>query len=318
MPADGAKSIATLRGDWPDTLRPDPALDVADAVIDEWKTFSTRTFIDEIDGFPAMAVGSPPRAAESSVTPLLSLHPDRGGDIGMKPFYQVLRAKNGVSVSGPPATSQLGNVWAEQRDAFRFDNRSLVAVIAGIQAGRAQRISAEPAHIAISIAGGNYPMPVTPAAGGRRAVEFNFFDAMPDTVDSLIWRTIAHELGHSFGLGDEYVDLPGNYTAPEMSTDTWGNLTTLAGISTGGAISAPLIKWTWHRARKAAVLSGGLTPSGSNFKYRCSTPAASSSPSAIRCSCASANGSRSSAARRSPADRCRSPPRSMRRETRCS
>jgi hypothetical protein len=262
-PADGAKTVAALRAEWVDTLRAVPAIDAADPVIEEWKTLSTRTFIDEIDGFPAMALGSPPRAAESSVTPLLSLHPDRGGDIGVKPFYQVLRAKNGVAVSGPPATSQLGNVWAEARDAFNFDNRSLVVVIAGIKAGRAQRMSAEPAHIALSIAGGNHPMPVT-AIAGRRAVAFNFVGPMQDTVDAGVWRTIAHELGHSFGLGDEYVDLPGTYTAPETSTDTDANLTTLPAITVGGAISAPAIKWAWHRARKAAVLSGALTASGSN------------------------------------------------------
>lgn len=264
-PADGAKTVAALRAEWIDTLRAAPPINAADAVIDEWKTLATRTFIDEIDGFPAMALGAPPRAAESSTTPLLSLHPDRGGDIGLKPFYQALRAKNGVALSGPAATSNLGNVWAEVRDAFKFDNRSLVVVLAGIQAGRAQRIGAEPAHIALSIAGGNYPMPVS-AVAGRRAIAFNFVTPMPAIVDAGVWRTIAHELGHSFGLGDEYVDLPGTYSAPESSTDGFANLTTLAGISVGGSISASAIKWTWHRARKAAVVSGTPTPSGGNLQ----------------------------------------------------
>ncbi|HEX7785577.1 MAG TPA: M64 family metallopeptidase, partial [Methylomirabilota bacterium] len=269
-PADGGKTVGALRTEWVDTLRADPAIDVADPVIEEWQTLSTRTFIDEIDGFPAMALGAPPQAAEFSLTPLLMLHPDRGGAAAVTPFYRALATRNGVAISGPPPDNQLGIVWAEDRPAFKFDNRSLVVLMAGIKAGRAQRVGADPTqperlpHIALSIAGGNYPIPVT-AVAGRRAVAFNFVDPMPDAVDKGVWRTIAHELSHSFGLGDEYVDLPGVYSAPETATDPYANLTTLAGITVGGALTASAIKWTWHRAKKGAVVSGTPTPSGANL-----------------------------------------------------
>jgi IgA Peptidase M64 len=269
-PADGGKTVDALRTEWIDTLRADPAINAANPVIEEWKTLSTRMFIDEIDGFPAMALGTPPRAAEFSITPMLSLHPDRGGAGAVTPFYRALATKNGVAISGPPPDNRLGILWAEDRPAFKFDNRSLVVMMAGIKAGRGQRIAADPdrpeilAHIAMSIAGGNHPMPVT-AVAGRRAVAFNFVDPMPDTVDAAVWRTIAHELGHSFGLGDEYVDLPGVYTAPETSTDNSANLTTVGGITVGGVISSAAIKWTWHRAKKGAVVSGTPTPSGANL-----------------------------------------------------
>lgn len=269
-PADGGKAVGTLRPEWVDTLRADPPINAADPIIEEWKTLSTRTFIDEIDGFPAMALGAPPQAAETSLTPLLLLHPNRGGAAAVAPFYRALATRNGVAISGPPPNNQLGIVWAEDRPAFKFDNRSLVVILGGIKAGRAQRIGADPGqpdllpHIALSIAGGNYPIPVT-AVAGRRAVAFNFVDPMPDAVDKGVWRTIAHELGHSFGLGDEYVDLPGVYGAPEAATNIYANLTTLAGITVGGALTASAIKWTWHRAKKGAVVSGTPTPSGANL-----------------------------------------------------
>lgn len=269
-PADGGKTVAALRAEWVDTLRPIPAIDAANKMIEEWKTLATRTFIDEIDGFPAMALGSPPRAGESSPEPWLSLHPDRGGAAAVTPFYRALAAKNGVAIAGPPPDNKLGILWAEDREAFKFDNRSLVVMMAGVKAGRAQRVDAHPllperlAHIAMSIAGGNRPLPVT-AVAGRRAVAFDFVGPMPDEVDAGVWRTMAHELGHSFGLGDEYVDLPGVYSAPETSTDQFANLTTLAGIQVGGVISAAAIKWTWHRAKKAAVLSAPPTLSGTTL-----------------------------------------------------
>lgn len=253
-----------MRDPPPEISATDPLPDQWTQLINEWKQIATRTFIDEIDGFPAMALGSPPSAAESSPTPLLRLHPYRGADRGLRSFFPVLRATNNVVLDGPFATNALGNVWAEALPTSHFDNASLVVVLSGIKGGRPQSVPAQtlaidptlpaqPAHIAMSLDSGNYSMPVR-AVVGRRAVAFDFFEPVPDSVSRDLWRTMAHELGHSFGLGDEYVDLPGRYTLAEASVNGWGNLTTEAGVTLGGAINAAAIKWQWHRARKAAFV----------------------------------------------------------------
>jgi hypothetical protein len=76
---------AALRTRWTAIARDDPTpARVSDAVIDEWARLGTRTFIDEIDSFPAMCLGEPPTAANTAFTPSLELHPDRGGNVGLR------------------------------------------------------------------------------------------------------------------------------------------------------------------------------------------------------------------------------------------
>lgn len=266
IPANLTKTPAELRAEWAATMRADPPLNVTDRQIEIWKSYHTRTFIDEVDGFPGMALGAPPRASETTRTPMLRAHPYRGGAPAVTAFYRVLRARNNVAITGPTGTEPLGSLWAETRDAFNFDNRRLVVMLAGMSAGRAVRTDSPLPHIAISISGGNHRMPVVSTADSRRALRFNLTDPLPPRADAEAWPTIAHELGHAFGLGDEYVDLPGSYTGLEPTTDRFGNLTTLPGVSGPAGISAALIKWNWHRARKAAVLSAQPTPEGANFR----------------------------------------------------
>lgn len=280
IPADVLLLENSLREKWFLTMRDPPAgLIRVGTVPDDWspsvaawKRFATRTFIDEIDGFPAMALGNPPRASEQSPTPMLALHPNRDAPRQLQAFFPLLRAGNNITLDGPPATNALGNVWLADKPAFHFDSRALVVIMAAIDGGRPQQIGFNPLrpafaqapHIAMSLEGGNHRIPVAPVAG-RHAMRLNFVDPFPASVSRDTWRTIAHEMGHSFGLGDEYVDLPGNYTAPESSVDEWGNLTTEAAVTQGGVISANAIKWNWHRARKGAFITGTPTIVGGNL-----------------------------------------------------
>jgi hypothetical protein len=76
--------------------------------------------------------------------------------------------------------------------------------------------------------------------------------------------TAAHELGHSFLLGDEY---GGGGSLP---TDTvtlgvvaaYANVQARATLLTGTNLDPEKIKWRWPRIRKAAVLASQPTPLG--------------------------------------------------------
>ena len=71
------------------------------------------------------------------------------------------------------------------------------------------------------------------------------------------WRVFTHELTHTFHLGDEYVERADTYTGPDTDFDEVPNLMTEAGARIQGEtqkISFPLIKWNWHRIRKASVI----------------------------------------------------------------
>lgn len=256
-PVQATARRGALRARWALIARTSvvPAI-LSDAVIDQWAQIGSRTFIDEIDAFPAMGLGAPPAADQQSDIPLLLLHPDRGGDAVLEAFYRALGAANNVVIAGPGPGNNLGIVWAEDRPAFHFDNRSLVVALSAFEGGRAQRTAR---HIDLSLHTGNNFTRVT-AVAGRKAVAIDQTVELAVTVEREVWRTIAHELGHSFGLGDEYVDLKGRFTAPEATLDTWGNLTSETAVQSGTQFRAAQVKWNWRRARKAAVVRAPIVP----------------------------------------------------------
>ena len=146
----------------------------------------------------------------------------------------------------------------ESRPAFRFDNRSLVVLLAAHKGGRARRTVR---HIDISLKRGNLRIPVTATVvAGRDVIAIDGTVALPTSVDRQVWRTTAHELCHSFGLGDEYAEGLRRFTAPEEDLDDDANLTSEGAVISGGNFRSDLIKWNWRRARKAAVLRELILP----------------------------------------------------------
>src|SRR6266540_4166179 len=70
------------------------------------------------------------------------------------------------------------------------------------------------------------------------------------------WVTLAHELAHAFGLGDEYVDFAEEYPGVEPDLNRDANLMTMnAVVLTNGSPSPSSIKWNWHRIQKACVIT---------------------------------------------------------------
>jgi hypothetical protein len=79
---------------------------------------------------------------------------------------------------------------------------------------------------------------------------------------------VTHELGHSFGLGDEYADFDKPFPAPHASP-LQANLLTEADTqipdpndATKRIISGDQISWVWHRILAAAVVNGDITAEG--------------------------------------------------------
>jgi hypothetical protein len=76
---------------------------------------------------------------------------------------------------------------------------------------------------------------------------------------------VAHELGHSFGLGDEYADFDRNFPHDHASASQ-ANLQTKADTSIPDPnhpdqkiISGDQISWLWHRILAATVVNGDIT-----------------------------------------------------------
>ena len=258
IPGDDSDSRTPeiLRTEWGILLETDPSPHITDDLIRDWKQRAGRSLIEERDGFPGMSYGLPPAANNTNIAKL-DLHESRAGVSGLRPFYRVL-VNDGVQLAdGRP----VGVLWAEQR--FRFDNTDLVVVISSFPGGRALNGTG---YLTISTRNGNAYIPIAPVAG-RNAYTLDF-TAVPNDVEADSARTLAHELGHSFGLGDEYGDFSGVF--PRDHADVLkANLQTEKDTQipdpadpTKRIISGDQIPWIWHRIVAATVVNGDMTAEG--------------------------------------------------------
>jgi hypothetical protein len=258
VPGEEARSVSSLKSEWAQLVGTDPAPHVSDGVVEAWKGCARRGFIEERDGFPGLTYGTLP-AANAIDNHSLNLHDERGGEPGLRSLAAVLASDNNVAL---PGGLPIGQVWAANNPAFRFNNTSLVLIISSFPGGRATNQVGH--HMHLSTENGNVDIPIKPAAPGLNAF-FVDLTTIPTTVSKDRCRTVAHELGHSFGLGDEYVDRDQPFPRTEADLNTFANLQTDGDARVGAALNSAQIKWNWQRIRKAAVVTGAITQAGGMF-----------------------------------------------------
>lgn len=307
VPADMAKSVSDLRGDWV-ALVPvaPPAGSVSDDLVTAWKMIGKRGFIDEIDAFPAMSYGAPPAANIDTDSPMIDLHSDRIGRPAMASFFNAVKSDNGVMVG---AGAALGSLWANapQRQnnhayalgdvisvstnarrmfvcttagtsaaaepaayataaypdvvpdgaaaftvRFAFDNTDLIVMMSAHPGGRAANYEG---YIALSTQSGTFLINAAPV-GGASNFTLNM-PAPPADISVDVSRVVAHEIGHSFGLNDEYIDFEADYPFTAASLADYANVQSLDSVQDAAKnIDGKLVRWNWLRVRKAAVLTG--------------------------------------------------------------
>ncbi|HKO98919.1 MAG TPA: M64 family metallopeptidase [Pyrinomonadaceae bacterium] len=259
VPGEESKSNADLKAEWAQLVTPDPSPNLTDTLIDAWKLRATRAFIKERDGFPAISYGDVPAASNKDDYHSLDLHSDRAHSSGLKPFFEILASDTGVELAGGVP---LGHLWATKTDpSFHFDNTDLILIISSFPGGRA--VNGE-GYMAASTKTGNVNIPVKPTAPGVNEFSLDL-GAISTEISGDQCRTIAHELGHSFGLGDEYVSFDEQFPETEAELEPYANLQTDADARIAGRLNGTAIKWNWHRIRKAAVMSGPIPPGGPPF-----------------------------------------------------
>jgi hypothetical protein len=131
VPADRGKSHAQILDDWDVLFGPEPRAKGSD-LIDTWLSYSTRTFIEELDGFPGMALGEPP-AAKAAESASLNLHPFRATRPVLDRFFAVLQDKDGTTAAG----ANIGSVWSGQSAALTFNNYNFIVVLSCFAAAEA-------------------------------------------------------------------------------------------------------------------------------------------------------------------------------------
>src|SRR5262249_44511701 len=119
--------------------------DVPANLAHQWLALADRSFVDEVDVFPAVAIGDPPAAGVSKGGGSLGSRGGGGGGGGVGAFFKGATAKwrpglAPIALEGAPPKNALGRLWNTDpatRPALKFDNRRFVATFSNIPYGRA-------------------------------------------------------------------------------------------------------------------------------------------------------------------------------------
>ena len=243
--------------------------DVPPKLAHEWLALADRTFVDEVDVFPAVAIGDPPAAGLARDNSMLSYHGRRGLSSEVDAFFNRVTAKPKpglapIALDGTPPQDALGRLWNTDpatRPAFKFDNTRFVATFSNMPYGRAN--AANHIHTRVYLyrfgASGDvkmiYGIPVARVAG-RSTLTLALPAPAQRNSDSANYQVLAHELSHTMGLGDEYDEFGTKSPRTEANLDDYANLTTPGTFQNAdGSVRVEDLKWNWHRIRKAAVLT---------------------------------------------------------------
>ncbi|HEU4690082.1 MAG TPA: hypothetical protein VFS23_17045, partial [Vicinamibacterales bacterium] len=149
---------------------------------------------------------------------------------------------------------------------FRFRNADFVVIVSALRGGRAANTAASGGRYVVIGCGTDEVFPVR-AVPGKNAVALDL-PAAPASVEANVARTLAHELGHSLGLGDEYVEF--NEPFSEVGKRAFANLQREFDAQVPDPadpadakkrfLHGNEIQWNWHRIVGAAVVNGDITP----------------------------------------------------------
>ncbi|MDZ4702177.1 MAG: M64 family metallopeptidase [Rhodothermales bacterium] len=245
--AQAALTNAAIQVQWQTNTTVDPAPFVDDDLINRWRMLAQRTLVNDVDSPLGVRVGKPVSNGTFNQIGLNSS--DRVTRDGLDHLLRSLR---------DPRLVPVADLWAKRTDGTLPNNYDLVCIVVP-SPGRAVNET------------GNFFVQIidtlkVKAVAGLNAVELDFNTAdVPATSDNERGRLLAHELTHSFGVGDEY----GEHTGPpidpaSLNVDAeYGNLALEADTKNGaGDFDGGQIKWNWHRIRKAGVLDLPIQDTG--------------------------------------------------------
>ena len=253
-----ARTPATLKIEWGKLLQHDPTPNLTgDDVVNAWKKLARRTLVEDRNDFPGLSLGFGPTSSERD-TSFIRLHPERVGLVLLQEVLATLGSDDMTLSDG----RRVGVLWHE--NTFRFDNRNFLVLISALPGGRAGN---QPTGIGrfVALNSANATEFRVKSVPGSNAFALDV-DTVPTDAQADIARTFGHELGHSLGLGDEYVEVPLAFNRPSADP-THANLESQSDAqipdpndATKKILSGDQISWVWHRIVAAAVVNGAITP----------------------------------------------------------
>jgi hypothetical protein len=222
-------------------------------LFNDWLDLNDRVILNERDTAFHMAFGSRPALDEDFPGHALSVNPRRLHNDDFDSFLNALHTPTGAG---------LPDLWSKGKD-----NNLVVIIcrsnhIGGLNdkrdnGGRTVGVSFRRDVV-------HFMHDTTPPDKG--------FDLTPDNIPSDptydLWLTVAHELGHSCNLGDEYGGKANPPTAEVIQSVTkYANLQDRSALDSGGFLIESNLKWAeWPRIAKAGVLLTNPKPEAGKFR----------------------------------------------------
>jgi len=243
------KAVGDIRTEWTQKLDPDPNAKIPDDLVKWWVKMAKRSLVDALDTPLGVACGD--NAPDMNFN-IITLDSNRMNRQIMDKYLGTLVSSSGIDLSkiwlmGPP----------------KSNNYDLICIIpAGI--GRAQN---EDGFFFVNPLGFE-KLAIKDLPGTKAYMLDDAHIVLPATADDERGRLLAHELTHSFFIGDEYWDFDNTSTSTSATLDpSYSNLQAADGILRAGQIHGDEVKWNWHRIYKAAVLGADLAdPAGDVWK----------------------------------------------------
>jgi hypothetical protein len=244
----------------------------SDDVPTEWHAGNPRTppspprqLLNERNTAFHIAVGGRPRA--KSIAGISIGQPRLNG----YRYNEAILEKFLSSLSSPEDThTPIGDVWTRGGK-----DQGLVVFIC--RSSGTLGVNYHGSYIAVSLCDNKETHAIEDGGGGeeKKIVPCD----LPEKINMQLWLTAAHELSHSFSIGDEYgSDFPGRPAnlPPRVFPDTdackigdirkRANVQARVDLLTGNRLDADKIKWRWPRIEKAGVLAQSPAPKTGGYE----------------------------------------------------
>jgi hypothetical protein len=242
-------------------------------LVNAWKALATRKLANEHDTAFGLVNGRRPRREEEEKVESIFFHHRRGNRADLDVFISALVDRlDPVNPNNP--IGRLWNSTPAQGQVGKSRDRVVVLCAGAVRSGNAivnaddlkltdligvaladtLEVPIRPGATPPELEAPGHGLPIRP--GGRLSSS------------SLAVHVMAHELTHSFALGDEYGIQPGEIPAPiRAMSEARHNLYVRPGPP-HPPLSAENVPWRWPRLAKAAALTGPPQRVGATQTYR--------------------------------------------------
>ena len=246
VPGQGLdRPVKEIRDYWDSILDDVPHGRIANETVRRWQKLARRTFLEETDSTLGLAYGDYPNVTDESDNRQVGFHPRRMSRARLDPILNRLHDAKG---------NPMGQLWADRTDGTRPSSYPLIFLFSSLKWDRG--VNYGRGYIAMNVED-RYEIPARPVSG-KPTYRIDLTGRITKTIshDRLIRG--CHEVAHSFGLGDEYSE-KGTLPQSREIDQHYGNLQNHSDLlDSFNDIDGDLIKWRWHRIRKATVLMGAI------------------------------------------------------------